>query len=99
MSAINFNTSNQTYRQLIGNGMQYHVPRFQRDYSWTDEEWEELWADIQDTMSPDGEPAHYMGYLVLQSNNQKNFYVIDGQQRLTTLSILALAVLKNLERF
>ena len=35
MSATNFKTVNQTYRQLISNGT-YSIPRFQRDYSWTD---------------------------------------------------------------
>ena len=98
MPAINFNTLNQTYRQLIGNGLIYNVPRYQRDYSWTDEEWDDLWADIQGLFSGDTEPAHYMGYIVLQSNDNKTFDIIDGQQRLTTLSILVLAVLKSLDR-
>jgi len=39
-----------------------------------------------------------MGYLVLQSNDDKTFDVIDGQQRLTTLSLIVLATLKNLQR-
>lgn len=97
MSAINFATANQTLRQLLGNGLTYRVPQFQRDYSWTQDEWEDLWLDIQETLRPGGEPAHYMGYLVLQSPDNRSFGVIDGQQRLTTLSLLALAVLKNLQ--
>jgi len=96
-SAINFNTANQTYRQLVGNGLIYHVPMFQRDYSWTDTEWDDLWQDIEDILKPNGEPAHYMGYLVLKSEDQKNFEIIDGQQRLTTLSILILALLYHLD--
>lgn len=98
MSATNFNTKNDTYRKLMGNGLTYRIPRFQRDYSWSEEEWEDLWMDILGTLRPQGEPAHYMGYLVLQSENDKIFDVIDGQQRLTTLSLIALAVLKNLQR-
>ena len=82
----------------MGNGLTYRIPRFQRDYSWTEEEWEDLWLDIQGTLPPGGEPAHYMGYLVLQSENDKVFEVIDGQQRLTTLSLITLAVLKHLQR-
>jgi hypothetical protein len=97
MSAINFNTSNQTFRQLFGNGLRYQIPRFQRDYSWTSDEWDDLWQDIQGTMLPGGEPAHYMGYLVLQTQDNKTFEVIDGQQRLTTLSLLTLALLKVLQ--
>lgn len=96
MSATNFKTENNTYRKLIGNGLTYRIPRFQRDYSWTDQEWEDLWSDIIDSMQAGGDPAHYMGYLVLQSQDEKTFDVIDGQQRLTTLSIIVLAVLKNL---
>ncbi len=98
MSATNFKTENNTYRKLIGNGLTYRVPRFQRDYSWTDEEWEDLWSDILGTIREDGEPAHYMGYLVLQSQDEKTFDVIDGQQRLSTLSLIVLAALKNLKR-
>jgi hypothetical protein len=98
MSATNFNTKNDTYRKLMGNGLTYRIPRFQRDYSWTDDEWEDLWLDLLGTIKEGGEPAHYMGYLVLQSDNDKTFDVIDGQQRLTTLSLIVLAALKNLQR-
>ena len=80
------------------NGLSYRIPRFQRDYSWTTDEWEDLWLDIQGTVKAGGEPAHYMGYLVLQSDDDKQFDVIDGQQRLTTISLVVLSVLKNLQR-
>ncbi|MBE9075979.1 DUF262 domain-containing protein [Romeria aff. gracilis LEGE 07310] len=98
MAATNFNTKNDTYRKLMGNGLTYRIPPFQRDYSWTEAEWEDLWLDILGTLEPDGEPAHYMGYLVLQSQDDKTFDVIDGQQRLTTLSLIVLATLKHLQR-
>jgi hypothetical protein len=98
MAATNFNTENNTFRKLIGNALSYRIPRFQRDYSWTDEEWEDLWLDLLGTLQPDGERAHYMGYLVLQSPDDKTFEVIDGQQRLTTVTIVILAILKHLQR-
>lgn len=98
MSATNFNTKNDTFRKLMGNGLTYCIPRFQRDYSWTEDEWEDLWLDLLGTIKDGGEPAHYMGYLVLQSDNDKTFDVIDGQQRLTTLGIIILAALKNFDR-
>ncbi len=81
----------------MGNGLTYNVPRFQRDYSWTDEEWDDLWQDILGTLLSDKEPAHYMGYLVLQTKDNKRFDIIDGQQRLTTLSLIILATLKQLQ--
>lgn len=98
MAATNFKTENNTFRKLIGNGLTYRIPRFQRDYSWTSEEWEDLWLDLLGTLKPEGEPAHYMGYLVLQSADDRIFDVIDGQQRLTTVSIIVLAILKNIQR-
>jgi hypothetical protein len=97
MAATNFKTENNTFRKLFGNGLTYRIPRFQRDYSWTSEEWEDLWMDILGTVDGDGESAHYMGYLVLQSSDDKTFDVIDGQQRLTTISLITLAVLKNFQ--
>ena len=97
MAATNFKTENNTFRKLFGNGLTYRIPRFQRDYSWTSEEWEDLWMDILGTVDGGGESAHYMGYLVLQSSDDKTFDVIDGQQRLTTISLITLAVLKNFQ--
>lgn len=96
MSAMNFNTANATFRQLMGNGLTYQVPPFQRDYSWREDEWDDLWQDITGLFQEDGEPAHYMGYLVLQSSDNKRFDIIDGQQRMTTLSIMILAGLSYL---
>lgn len=91
-------TSNDTYRKLMGNGLKYVIPKFQRDYSWEAEHWDDLWQDIQLVLDAQ-ENEHYMGYLVLQTVNNKEYTVIDGQQRLTTLSILILAILQRLTDF
>jgi hypothetical protein len=98
MAATNFKTENNTFRKLIGNGLTYRIPRFQRDYSWENDHWEDLWADVLAMLKEDGENSHYMGYLVLQSSDDKSFDVIDGQQRLTTVSLIVLAILKNIQR-
>jgi len=90
------NTSNETFVRLMGNGLHYEVPRYQRDYSWTIEQWSDLWYDIVQLLHD--EDSHYMGYLVLQTNDDKNYQIIDGQQRLTTLSILILAVIKSIRQ-
>lgn len=89
-------TSNKTYRQLMGNGLRYEIPKFQRDYSWESEQWDDLWFDLMSLVENE-EMEHYMGYLVLQTSNNKNFSIIDGQQRLTTMSLLVLSVLKCLD--
>ena len=93
---MNFNTTNTTFRQLMGNGLSYRVPMFQRDYSWGPDEWDDLWQDIVGLFGEDPEPAHYMGYLVLQSADNREFDIIGGQQRMTTLSLLMLAVVAHL---
>jgi hypothetical protein len=97
MATMNFNTTNATFRQLLGNGLSYRVPPFQRDYSWAEDEWDDLWQDILGLFESDGEPAHYMGYLVLQSSDNKRFDIIDGQQRLTTLSVMILTCLGHMQ--
>ncbi len=89
-------TSNKTYRQLMGNGLRYEIPKFQRDYSWEAEHWDDLWKDIRALLA-DEDNEHYMGYLVLQTSNNKEFQIIDGQQRLTTMSLLILSTLKCLK--
>ena len=94
---MNFNTTNNTFRQLMGNGLSYRVPRFQRDYSWGTDEWDDLWQDMVGLFSENPEPAHYMGYLVLQSSDNRAFDIIDGQQRMTTLSLLMLAAVSHLK--
>lgn len=93
---MNFNTSNNTFRQLMANGLNYRVPKFQRDYSWGLDECDDLWQDIVAFFGEDLEPAHYMGYMVLQSADNRSFDIIDGQQRMTALSLLILAAVAHL---
>lgn len=90
------NTSDVTLKALLGNGMRYSVPPYQRDYSWKEEHWEDLWLDLVE-VSEDENSQHYMGAVVLQQNDRELFTVIDGQQRLATLSIVVLASVSLLE--
>lgn len=97
MATMNINTANSTFRQLLANVLTYRVPPYQRDYSWTQDEWADLWQDIVAGFDGEDEPSHYMGYLVLQSSDNKQFDIIDGQQRITTLSLIILAALDHLQ--
>ncbi|MGL4908911.1 MAG: DUF262 domain-containing protein [Bacteroidales bacterium] len=87
-----------TLNTIIGNGKSYQVPIYQRDYSWDKDDWEDLWNDIAEIPS---DKTHYLGYLVLQpiKDSEESFWIIDGQQRLTTLSILALAITALLDKW
>jgi uncharacterized protein with ParB-like and HNH nuclease domain len=80
---------------------QYAIPVFQRHYSWDTPQWEKLWEDIARAVE-EGKLWHFMGFLVVvpdqpQPGQPLVYYVIDGQQRLTTLSLLLIA-LRNLAK-
>lgn len=98
MAGINLlDTRTASFGDLIGNGKIYKVPNYQRDYSWQEENWEDLWLDILLLNKTDS--SHYMGAIVLQNSatSDKDFTIIDGQQRLATLSIIAIAVIDKIQ--
>lgn len=72
----------------------YIIPRYQREYSWEKEQLEEFWEDInkQIRFSEDrySVSEYFIGSLVLIGDDElgTDFYVVDGQQRLTTITIL-----------
>jgi len=87
-------TSTVSLSDIVGNGKTYTVPPYQRDYSWKRDHWEDLWNDI---LNIDSEGlVHYMGSIVLQNMGDKKFHVIDGQQRFSTLTLIVLAIIKQL---
>jgi hypothetical protein len=88
------NTDTEDLKELLSNGKSYTVPPYQRDYSWKQEHWEDLWEDLA-TVEATRED-HYMGTIVLENGERKQFRIIDGQQRMATLSILILACLDYL---
>lgn len=70
---------------------------FQRTYSWTKAQWDDPWKDIVETYEPGNEPHHFLGPVVTKSlpgapDQVSPFLVIDGQQRLTILTILLAAL-------
>ena len=91
------NTSTNNFSTIIGNNKKFMVPKFQRDYSWALEQWDDLWQDVETMINEKDD--HYMGYLVLQTDDDKNYLIIDGQQRFTTVTILILAAIKCIKDF
>lgn len=89
-------TSTVSLSDIIGNGKIYRVPSYQRDYSWKQDHWEDLWADILSILNGDG--IHYMGSIVLQNKKDKRYSVIDGQQRLSTLTLIVLATINTIQK-
>ena len=83
---------------------QYLVPLYQRPYSWTQKNWDTLWQDIielAETMKHSPQSTHFTGTLVLEASSVTTgltqFVVVDGQQRLTTLSVLLAAITREWE--
>lgn len=74
------------------------VPDFQRGYSWGKQQLNDLWEDLHNIRR---DSFHYTGMLTLSkipnSGSGNSFYVIDGQQRLTTLIILISELLKKVK--
>ncbi len=89
-------TQTVNYLELIGNGKIYKVPPYQRNYSWTEEQWEDLWNDLFE-LSGSSQDHHYMGALVMEAKSDREYLIIDGQQRLATLSILGLVIIEKLK--
>lgn len=81
---------------------QFVIPIYQRTYSWTERECQQIWDDILRTGSNDKIFAHFIGSVVYiekglyQVSNQSPLLVIDGQQRLTTVSLLLEALARSL---
>ena len=79
------------------------IPIYQRTYSWTEKECLQLWEDILRAGSTPDIKAHFMGSVVYiqdglyQVMDNAPLLVIDGQQRLTTVTILLTALLEALE--
>ncbi|QHS56805.1 DUF262 domain-containing protein [Mucilaginibacter sp. 14171R-50] len=83
-----------TIRQLLGNGEQYMIPIYQRKYAWEAKEIEQLVQDIADYATGHGQENYFIGTMVvaIDPNLPGHVQVVDGQQRLTTLSIMAASI-------
>ncbi|MET4078695.1 DUF262 domain-containing protein [Janibacter sp. UYMM211] len=93
-------TFKRTPLQLFNLPQHFVIPLFQRPYVWKEvEQWEPLWKDIRRIAElriaePHQSPTHFLGAVVIQSHEAQSkrlttWNVIDGQQRLTTLQLLA----------
>ena len=81
---------------------QFVIPVFQRDYSWSDENCERLWRDIVQVGSGQPNAHHFVGSLVyiasdVTSAGMPRWLLIDGQQRVTTVTLLMAALRDAIE--
>ena len=88
--------------EILYSPSQYVIPVFQRNYRWEAGQWQKLWDSLSEIRKPEKKGNHFMGFLVFvpetaQPGQHTRFHLIDGQQRLTTCSIL-LAAIRNFAR-
>jgi uncharacterized protein with ParB-like and HNH nuclease domain/predicted transport protein len=88
--------------KLLQNDAQFVIPIYQRTYSWTVAQCRQLWDDIVQAAKSDSTGGHFIGSIVYIGDpgpvsNVDRLMVIDGQQRLTSLTLLLIA-LRNLIR-
>jgi len=79
----------------------YQVPRYQREYSWQKSQWDELFDDL---IESDRTQGHFLGTIIcvnqsIDTTEASILELIDGQQRMTTLSLLLAALLKALSAY
>lgn len=92
----------KTLGQILYSPSQYAIPVYQRNYRWESPQWQKLWESLGEIALPNKVGNHFMGFLVFipdlaQPGQNTTFNLIDGQQRLTTLSLLLVA-LRNIAR-
>ncbi len=76
-------------------GKFFKVPSYQRDYAWTTDNVDELIEDIFEVIET--KTNHYIGTFILSETGNQYLHVVDGQQRLTSLTILLRIVIDNLD--
>ena len=94
-------TEKTTVKQAFLDGKQYAIPSYQRNYVWTREgQWQPLWEDVKALIDrlikgPDGVRPHFLGTIITKEigtrGHVNRWWVVDGQQRLTTLQVMMAA--------
>ncbi|MCY3853278.1 MAG: DUF262 domain-containing protein [Gammaproteobacteria bacterium] len=88
---------NRQFTEIINGNKQFIIPVFQRDFSWTPDQCEQLWCDVCRASSEGVACDHFMGSIVYISAGSpsaafQSWLLIDGQQRMTTLTVLLIAL-------
>jgi uncharacterized protein with ParB-like and HNH nuclease domain len=88
--------------KLLQNARQFVIPIYQRSYSWKESDCRQLWEDILRAGEENNPSEYFVGSIVYidegvsQNSNRAPSLVIDGQQRLTTVTLLLKALARNL---
>lgn len=80
------------------NGRYFEIPKYQRGYAWEKKNIRELFDDIDESLETDSN--HYIGTIVLSKHLKATdlYYVVDGQQRITTITMIINAIIQRLPK-
>lgn len=99
---------NNDYRlRRLFDGYVFQIPEFQRFYSWSRQHWDDLWSDLLNIVDEESRD-HYMGTVICKDEgggieteeytaNYREYGIVDGQQRFTTLVLLVEAIVSSHE--
>lgn len=87
----------RSFPKIINGASQFIIPAFQRDYTWSEEHCKQIWQDVLMIAEDTGERGHFIGSVVYVSTSDSaagftRWLLIDGQQRITTLTLLLAAL-------
>lgn len=101
MNDFNFNAEPPTSVSDLFNHKTYRVPEYQRPYEWTEDKCETLWNDLYDAFTTNKNNPYFLGIIIRVTGKEdwtskddprydetKKYDIIDGQQRLISLSLL-----------
>ena len=83
-----FNTSATTAGSLISTNT-FAIPPYQREYAWGPDEYADFWSDIQRSLEDD---SYFLGLVILTDESGERKLVVDGQQRLLSITLLGSAL-------
>ncbi|WP_157964899.1 DUF262 domain-containing protein [Halorubrum sp. 48-1-W] len=89
-SGIGLSATEDTVEQVLTRNYRYTVPDYQRRYSWQEEQWAALWADLNSIQE---NSTHFLGSVVLIErsgglNELNKLEIVDGQQRIATITVV-----------
>ncbi|QEP42973.1 DUF262 domain-containing protein [Ectothiorhodospiraceae bacterium BW-2] len=91
--------SSYSVRGLLTDTTRYLIPMYQRNYAWGEGEIKQLIQDVRDMLdkqqkqhNSDNKSHYYIGTLIVFKRSDGSFEVIDGQQRFTTLTLMAICL-------
>ncbi|MGQ3380765.1 DUF262 domain-containing protein [Priestia endophytica] len=99
---MNIDSKMKTIGDILSENNTYRVTRFQREYAWDKDDLQEFWNDINLSIQKDETgfltSDYFIGSTVMiNQENSPKFDIVDGQQRLTTISILISVIIEELK--